>query len=125
MHLAAVLAPTQPALEFGHRRLERGIEAVGTRLAADYRPAPPRGDLDALTGFALATVAFVVEFDVEEIDGLVESLQAGEFLRDVDAEMIGDLDVAALEYDLGTCRSDLLFRSGRAVQNLGSFHGWP
>jgi hypothetical protein len=58
-----------------------------------------------LTGLALASVGFVVEFDVEQVDSSVEPLQAGEFLRDVDAEVVGDLDVAAFDDDLGArCR---------------------
>lgn len=63
----------------------------------------------------------MVEFDVEHVDGAVEPLQAGEFLRDVDAEMIGHLDVAALHDDL--C---LRGRGGRLVdisQHLGRIHG--
>ena len=43
----------------------------------------------------------VFELDVEEIDGAIESFEAGEFLRDVEAVMIGDLDVATLEHDFG------------------------
>ncbi|CFS47976.1 Hypothetical protein ERS007726_00728 [Mycobacterium tuberculosis] len=42
----------------------------------------------------------MVEFDVEQVDGPVEPLQAGEFLRNVDAEVVGDLDITALEHDL-------------------------
>ena len=57
-----------------------------------------------LTVLALAPVALVVEFDVEEVDGAVESFQAGEFLGDVDAEVVGNLDVAALDDDLGAGR---------------------
>jgi hypothetical protein len=57
----------------------------------------------------LATVAFVVELDVEQIDGSVESLQTGEFLRNVDAEVVGDFDVAAFDDDLGLRRWLVMF----------------
>ena len=101
MDLAPVLAAAQPAFQFDDRRLEGGIEAVGAGLAADYRPATPRGDLHALTGLTLATVAFMIELDIEQVDGSVEPLQSSEFLRDIDAEVVGDLDVAAFVHDLG------------------------
>jgi hypothetical protein len=125
VHLAAILAATQPALQFDDRRLECGIEAVGASLAADHRTATPRGDLHALTGLTLAAVAFMIEFDVEQVDGSVEPFQSGEFLGDIDAEVIGDLDVAALEHDLGgQCRFGGLVGSNRClVQNLTGFHG--
>src|SRR6202012_1424868 len=90
---AAVLAAPQPAFQPDHCGLERGVEAVGAGLTADYRPAAPRGDLDALTRLTLATVAFVLEFDVEQVDGPVEPFSTGELLRDVDAEVIRNLDV--------------------------------
>ena len=79
MHLAPVLNAAQPALQFDDRRLERGVEAVGTRLAADYRPAAPRGDLHALTGLTLATVAFMIELDIEQVDGSVEPFDRASF----------------------------------------------
>ncbi len=104
VHLAAVLAAAQPALEFADRRLQGGVEAVRAGLAADDGAAASRGDLDVLTVLALAPVALMVEFDVEEVDGAVESFQAGQFLGDVDAEVFGNLDVAALDDDLGVGR---------------------
>ena len=126
MHFAAILAATQPAFQPDHRGLEGGIEAVGTSLTADYRPTAPRGDLHALTGLTLATVAFVLELDVEQVDGLVEPFQSGEFLRDIDAEVIRNLDVAALDDDLGgRCRFLCVGFYGRLVQNLTGIHGEP
>ena len=80
MHLAAVLAAPQPVLEFADRRFEGGVEAVGAGFAAHDRAATARGDLYVLTVLALAPVALMVEFDIEEVDGAVESLEAGEFL---------------------------------------------
>jgi hypothetical protein len=69
----------------------------------------------------------VFELDVEKIDRAIESFEAGEFLRDVEAVMIGDFDVAALEHDFGVegqfgrlaafCR--------RLVENLTGIHGKP
>ncbi len=102
---AAIFHAPQPAFQLGDRGLEGGIETVGAGFATDHRPATASGDLDVLAGLALATVALVVEFDIEQVDGSVESLQAGEFLRDVDAEVVGDFDVAAFDDDLGGCRS--------------------
>ena len=78
--LAAVLAAAQPALQFADRRLEGGVEAVGAGLAAHDGAATSRGDLYVLTVLALAPVALMVEFDVEEVDGAVKSFQAGQFL---------------------------------------------
>ena len=98
---AAIFDATQPALQLGHRGLERAVETVGAGLPADHRPATASSDLDVLTGLALATVALVVELDVEQIEGSVESLQTSEFLRDVDAEVVGDFDVAAFDDDVG------------------------
>jgi hypothetical protein len=86
---AAILDAPQPAFQPGDRGFECGIEGVCARLATDNRPTAASSDLDMLAGLALAAVAFVVELDVEQVDGSVESLQAGEFLRDVDAEVVG------------------------------------
>lgn len=124
MHLAAVLAAAQATFQAHHRGLERGVEAVGARLAPDYRPTAPRGDLHALTGLTLAAVAFVLEFDVEEVDGFVEAFQPGEFLRDVHPEVVGNLDVTALEDDLGGGGRFLGVRADRRlVQKLSGIHG--
>ena len=76
MHLAAVLAAAQAAFEFADRRLEGGVEAVRTGLAPDDGAAASRGDLYMLTILALAPVALMVKFDVEEVDGAVKSFQA-------------------------------------------------
>ena len=99
--LAPVLATPQPVLEFADGRFECGIETVGAGLASDDGPAASRGDLDVLAVLPLATVAFVVEFDVEQVDGPIEALQARQLLCDVEAEVVGNLDVAALDDDLG------------------------
>ncbi len=101
---ATIFHAPQPAFQLGDRGFEGGIETVGAGLAADYRPTTASGDLDVLARLALATVALVVEFDIEQVDGSVESLQAGEFLRDVDAEVVGNFDVATFDDDLGVCR---------------------
>ena len=76
MDLAAVLAAPKAVLQFADRRLQGGVEAVGAGLAPDYRAPAARGDLDVLTVLALAPIALMVEFDVEEVDGAVESFQA-------------------------------------------------
>ena len=123
VHLAAVLAPPQPVLEFADRRFEGGVEAVGAGLASHYRSAAPRGDLHVLTVLALAPVALVVEFDIEEVDAAVESLEAREFLRDVDAEVVGDLDVAALDDDLGAGRGRGLCRLQRSSSGRFPWNG--
>ncbi len=121
---AAIFHATQPAFQLGYRGFQRGIETVGARLAADDRPATASGDLDVLAGLALAPVAFVVEFDVEQIDGSVESLQAGEFLRDVDTEVVRDFDVAAFDDDLGACHRFVFIGVDRRFsQKLPGIHG--
>ena len=78
-----------------------------------------------LAGLALAPIAFVVELDVEQVDTSVESLQAGEFLRDVDAEMVGNFDVATFDDDLGVCRRfvfvDVVGRT--LIKQLSGIHG--
>src|ERR1700757_3699842 len=126
MHFAAILDATQPAFQPGDRGFECGVEAAPACFAADHRPTAASGDLDMLTGLALAAVALVVELDVEQVDGPVEPLQAGEFLRDVDAEVVGNLDVAALEYDLdGRCRFWCVGFYRRLVQSLTGLHGEP
>ena len=121
MHLAAVLAAPQPVLQFADGRFEGGVEAVRAGFAAHDRTAAPRGDLYVLTVLALAPVALMVEFDIEEVDGAVKSLKTRKFLGDVDAEVVGDLDVAALDDDLGLRRGRglLVFNDHRAV----CFHG--
>ena len=80
--LAAVLAAPQPVLQFVDGGLEGAVETVGTTLAADDGSASARGDLDVLTVLALATVAFVLELDVETVDRAIEPLEASELLRD-------------------------------------------
>ncbi len=127
MDFPAIFDATQSAFQLGDGALECGVEAVGARLAADYRPATARSDLDVLAGLALASVAFVVELHVEQVDGSVESLQAGEFLGNVDAEVVGDLDVTALDDDLSArCRFGLLVGVDRSFgQQLSRIHGLP
>ena len=89
--LAAVLALAQPALEFADGGLQGSVEAVGAGLAPHDGPAPSRGDLHMLTVLPLAPILFVVELDVEEVDGAVESFQAGQLLGDVSTEVVGYL----------------------------------
>lgn len=62
-----------------------------------------------LTVLALAAVLLVVQFDVEEVDAAVEPLETRELLGDVGSEVIGNLDVAALDDDLGLRRLDRRF----------------
>ena len=78
--LAAVLAAAESVLEFADRGLQGGIEAVGAGFAPDDRAAAARGDFDMLTVLALAPVALVVQLDVEEVDGAVETFQARQFV---------------------------------------------
>ena len=120
--LAAVLAAPEPVLEFAHGPLEGGVEAVGTRFAAHHRTATACRDLDMLAVLALAPVLLVVEFDVEQVDGAIEALQSSELLGNVDAEVFGDLDVAALDDDVGVRlgrRLGVVGKHGRA----GRIHG--
>jgi hypothetical protein len=121
VHLAAVLAAPQPVLQLADGGFEGGVEAVCAGFAAHNRAAAARGDLYVLTVLALAPVALMVEFDIEKVDGAVKSLEARELLGDVDAEMVGDLDVAALHDDLGVrCGCwGFVFNDHRAV----CFHG--
>src|SRR5690348_9602792 len=124
MNLATVLDATQPVLQLVDRRLERGVEAVGAGLRSGYRTPAAGGDLDALTGFALPPVGCVLELDIEKVDGAIEPLEAGEFLRDVQTVMIGDFYVAALEYNIGGgCRWGLIVSDGRFVQHRIGIHG--
>jgi hypothetical protein len=79
-----------------------------------------------LAGLSLPTVAFVVEFDIEQVDGAVESLQASEFLRDVDAEVVGNFDVATLDHDLGGGRRFVFVDVGGTFsKQLPGIHGLP
>jgi hypothetical protein len=123
--LAAVFAAPQPALKSADRALEGGVEAVGARLAADHRTTAARRDLHVLTILALAAVAFVLELDVEEVDGAVKPLETGQLLRYVDAEVFGDLDVAALDHNLGArhCFGLLVGLRVCGGQELVRFHG--
>jgi hypothetical protein len=126
---AAIFDATQPTLQLGDRGLECAIETVCAGLAADHRPATASGDLDVLTGLALTSVALVVELDVEQIEASVESLQTSEFLRDVDAEVVGDFDVAAFDDDvcLGLRRRFAVFIDLRRSfgQKLSGIYGLP
>ncbi|BBX65684.1 hypothetical protein MSAS_48580 [Mycobacterium saskatchewanense] len=67
------------------------------------------------------------ELDVEEIDGAIEPLETGEFLRDVEAVVLGDFHVAALEHDVGReYRFGLRIGFCRGlVQNLTGQYGVP
>ena len=49
----------------------------------------------------LAPIALVVELDVEEVDGAVESFQARQLLGDVTPEVVGNFDVATRDHHLG------------------------
>src|ERR1700758_4899904 len=99
--LAAVLAPPQPTFKFADGGLKRGVEAVGAGLAPHHRPPAARRDLHMLAVLALWAVALVVELDVEDVDAAVKALKAGQLLRYVYAEMVGDLDVAAFYHNFG------------------------
>ena len=95
MHLLAVLAASQPALEFVGGRLQRAVEGLRAALPADHRTAPGvGGDLDMLAVLALATVVLVGEFDVEAMDRVVNAFGAGELVSHVDPKVVGNLDVA-------------------------------
>ena len=78
-------------------------------------------DLYVLAVLALAAIALMIEFDVEEVDAAVKSLESGQLFGDVNAEVVGDLDVAALDDDLcaGRGRGLGVFNDHRAV----GFHG--
>ena len=78
-----------------------------------------RGDLDVLTALALASVVLVREFDVESLDRVIDPFDAGEFLPDVDAVVIGNLDVAAGQLDVSIRARGALAVSG----GLGGLHG--
>ena len=54
-----------------------------------------------LAVLALAAVALVVKLDVEDVDAAVKPLEAGQLLRYLDAEVVGDLHVTSLDHDLG------------------------
>lgn len=99
--LAAVLAAPKAVLEFAYRRFQRRVEAVGAAFAARNGSSAPGRDLDVLAVLALPAIAFVVEFDVEQVDGAVEALEASQLLGDIGSEVIGNFDVAALDDDLG------------------------
>jgi hypothetical protein len=120
--LATVLATTEPVLEFADRRLKRGIEAVGARFAADDWTSPAGRDLDVLAVLALTPVLLVIELDVEELDGAIEALEARQLFGDVCAEVIGDLDVSALDDDLGAKR-DCGFVIDRDHRRMVGVHG--
>ena len=120
---AAIFHAPQPALQLGDRGLEGTVETVGAGFSADYRPATASGDLDVLAGLALAPVTFVVEFDVEQVHSSVEALQAGEFLRYVYAEVVGNFDVATFDDHLGTCRRFVFVDVGWALsKQLAGIH---
>lgn len=104
VNLAAVTASAQSALQLGNGRFERTVERVGTRLAPDDRSPAPRGDLHALTDLLLATVLFVFEFYIKEVNGFVVPFQTGQFVVHKNSEMIGDIYVSALDHDIGLGR---------------------
>ena len=101
MHLLAVLAAAQPALEFVGRSLEGTVEGFGAALAAHHRAASGmRGDLDMLAVLALPTIVLVGELDVEPVDRVIDAFSTRELSADVDAEVIGNLDVTAGHLDV-------------------------
>lgn len=67
-------------------------------------PPAPRGDLHALAALLLATIAFVFEFYIKEVKGLVVTFQTGQFVVHKDSEVIGDFYVSALDHDIGLGR---------------------
>ena len=102
MHFLAVLAATQPALKFVNGGLEGAVERVGATLAANDRSTVDVcGDLHALAVLALTAIVLVGQLDVEAVDRMIDPLSPGELLPDIDAEVVGDLDVAAGHLDMG------------------------
>lgn len=59
-----------------------------------------RGDVDLLAGFSLASIIGVLELDIEQANRAVQSLHAGQLLRDVNPEMVWNFDVTPLDHDL-------------------------
>ena len=59
-----------------------------------------RGDLDMLAVLALPTIVLVGELDVEPVDRMIDAFSTGELSADVDAEVIGNLDVTAGHLDV-------------------------
>jgi hypothetical protein len=78
--LFAVLGAAEPALELGGHRLECCIKAVGACLGSGYRPLASGSDLDALAVLSLASIRFVVKFDIEQKYGGIEALEARQLL---------------------------------------------
>ena len=101
MDLAPVLAFAQPGFEFAVGGFEGGVETVGAGFAAHHRATPAGGDLDVLTVLALPPILLVVELDIEEVDGAVESFQAGQLVGHVLTEVVRHLDVAPRHDDVG------------------------
>ena len=101
MHLATVLAATQPALEFVDGGLEGAVEAIRAALAAYHRPIAVCGDLDVLAILALSPVALMGKFDVEAADRVVDAFGANELLPHIDAVVVGNLHIAAGHLNVG------------------------
>jgi hypothetical protein len=116
MHLATVLAATQPALEFVDGRLEGAIEAVRAALTAHHRSVSVGGDLDVLAVLALAAVLLMLKFDVESADRVVDPFGANELLAHINAVVIRYLDVAAGHLDVGVRRGLNLLVVGRELK---------
>lgn len=119
MDATAVLRPAKSRLDLVERRLERGVEVVATCLGTHDRALAGRGEFHLLTHLGLPTISFVVELDVESEDRWVIPLETGELVADVDAVMLWDLDVAALEHDGGVRFGRFLRLDGAGRQHEG------
>lgn len=102
MDLLAVLGSTEATLQLVDHRFEGGVEAVCGRFGSGHRAFTSSGDLDALATLGLSSVAFMLQFHVEVEYGGVEVFESRQLFRNVDSEVIGDLDISSLDYDVGS-----------------------
>ena len=100
MHLAAVLAATDPALQFVHSGFEGTVKTVGAALTTDHRAASVGGNFDVLAVLTLPAVVLMLELHIETLDGAVQPFYAGELLPHIDAVMVGNLDIASRHLDI-------------------------
>src|SRR5690606_18370680 len=97
---APLRGAAQPAVQLRDRLVERRGELAGTCLRPDHGSAREAGDLHALAVVRLTGVGLVPQLDLDPDDLLVVPVSLGELLLDLPPEVVGHLEVAALDDDV-------------------------
>src|SRR4051794_18155094 len=95
MHATPVGRTTQPRLELADRGVQGRIEIGSTCLGPHHGTTGFAGYFYVLASAGLASIALMVQFDINSNDFVVDPLDPAEFFRNVHPIVIRHLNVAS------------------------------